>query len=462
MILGEDAFMKKRFLFVALAMMCAFCLFAEPRHALLIANNKYETLSNLGTPIKEARDLKKVLEKMNFKVTIVENATLKKMSDSIIDFEDLLNASGGVGFFHYGGHAVQVNGKNYLIPVDADIPSERKVASRTVDVDEVMTSMVADTNIVILDACRNNPLPASEGRSASRGLVVTGVRPKNSIIIYSAQAGSVATDGVFTPQLTKHLEEKKEFSAILREVRSEVHAITDGAQMPGEYSQLMTSVYLNGEPPASAGYYGKKPAWFDCFPGSMSCFAAEFRKRCPTVKIPDETVVFIVDIENKDVYSLEKQADFECMCDIQSYIGASISSVISKMLGNPTNENSDAYLETSTETLKVGNDIASVNVVSSLTRSSDGKEDFNVKLETPKGSYDVYDKNGKFALSNQAISWMNFAFNQAYPKISQSLKKIEDFKEYDNKRSLWKYKAIFCIDKNALDEDVKSNLEKSF
>ena len=67
-----------------------------------------------------------------------------------------------------------------------------------------------------------------------------------------------------------------------------------------------------------------------------------------------------------------------------------------------------------------------------------------------------------FVWSNQAISWMNFAFNQAYPNLSQSLKKIDDFKEYDNKRSVWSYKAVFYIDVNALREDVNSNLEKSF
>ena len=237
--------MKKLIVFAA-GLFFALSAFSESRNALLIANGKYKNFGNLATPVSEAKDLKKALEKLDFKVTLVENCNREKISDALYDFQTKLEKSGGIGFFHYGGHAVQVNGKNYLIPVDADIPDERRVASRAVDVDEVMASMQADTNIVILDACRNNPLPASSGRTATRGLVITEFKPKNSIIVYSAQPGKVAQDGIFTPILTEKLLEKKEFGAILRDVRNAVSTRTNGEQSPGEYNELITDVYLAG------------------------------------------------------------------------------------------------------------------------------------------------------------------------------------------------------------------------
>jgi len=172
------------------------------------------------------------------------------MLDELDNLKMRVNGKGGIAFFHYGGHGVQVNGANYLIPVDADIPDEKKVATRTVNIDEVMSSLdlcESDTNIVILDACRNNPLPAGSGRSASRGLSVVGIKPKNSIIVYSAEAGTVAQDGLFTPTLAKFIQEKNiSFSDILLKVRNEVNLKSSGQQTPGEYNQLFNNIYLNG------------------------------------------------------------------------------------------------------------------------------------------------------------------------------------------------------------------------
>ena len=236
----------KIFFLSALLLFGSLPLFSEARNALLIANSSYKNFGSLATPVNEARDLKKSLVQLGFTVTIVENGSREKMLDSVADFEKTLRGKGGIGFFHYGGHAVQVNGKNYLIPVDADIPDERRVATRSVDVDEIMASMVADTNIVILDACRNNPLPASSGRSATRGLVLTQEKPKNSIIVYSADAGKVAQDGVFTPLLTQKILEKKSLYAILLDVRREVNRRTNGEQTPKNDDGLMDEVYLAG------------------------------------------------------------------------------------------------------------------------------------------------------------------------------------------------------------------------
>ena len=236
----------KKLLSCIFVVVLSLSLFAENRNALLIANSNYKTLGNLATPVNEAKALQKSLEKVGFTVTVIENGSREKMMDSLYEFQKTLEKKGGLGFFHYGGHAVQVNGKNYLIPVDADIPDERKVSSRTIDFDEVLISMQADTNIVILDACRNNPLPVSSGRSATRGLAIVTTKPKNSIIVFSAESGKVAQDGVFTPILTEKLLEPKTFTEILMDVRREVLKRTNMEQNPEETGRLTENIYLAG------------------------------------------------------------------------------------------------------------------------------------------------------------------------------------------------------------------------
>lgn len=184
------------------------------------------------------------------------------MLDALYNFEQDLEKRGGIAFFHYGGHAVQVNGKNYLIPVDIDIPDERRVTTRALDSEEIMATLEAsgsDSNIIILDSCRNNPLPG-ESRSGARGLAVTGKKPKNSIIVYSAESGTVAQDGVFTPALLKYIETPNtSFSDILLRIRKEVYTVSKGAQTPGSYNQLFENIYLAGTATGAAVDTGAVP-----------------------------------------------------------------------------------------------------------------------------------------------------------------------------------------------------------
>jgi uncharacterized caspase-like protein len=128
---------------------------SENRTALLIADWAYANFGRLATPVPEARALKAALERLGFEVTMVENSSREGMLDALSDFEQALRRRGGIALFHYGGHGLQVAGKNYLVPANAEIPDERRVATRAVDVDEVMGSLDAsgsETNIVVLDA----------------------------------------------------------------------------------------------------------------------------------------------------------------------------------------------------------------------------------------------------------------------------------------------------------------------
>jgi formylglycine-generating enzyme required for sulfatase activity len=232
--------------------LCAFCLTAmgatTPKEALLIANGKYSHFAGLAHPATDASKLGAALEGLGFRVRVVRDGNREQMLDAIAEFERGLRNTGAIAFFHYGGHGVQVDGKNYLLPADADIPDERRVATRAVALDEVMTAMDAASaraSIIVIDACRDNPLPAGAGRNLTRGLSVVGLKPKNSIVIYAAEAGSKALDGLFTPILASSLQQKgRSINQIMMSVRSEVYAKSSGQQTPGEYNQLFEELFL--------------------------------------------------------------------------------------------------------------------------------------------------------------------------------------------------------------------------
>jgi hypothetical protein len=229
-------------------------LFAA-KEALLIANADYTNFGKLPNPLPDARKLSAALNQIGFSVNLVENASLEQMEDAIAAFEERLKITRGIAFFHYGGHGVQVNGQNFLIPANADIPDERRVNNRALNLQEVMDALDASgsaANIVVLDACRDNPLPATT-RSATRGLSVVQAKPKNSIIIFAAEAGSKAQDGLFTPILANAIiTPGQSISDVAMEVRRQVNQQSGGSQTPGEYNQLFDKIILaNSDSPSS-------------------------------------------------------------------------------------------------------------------------------------------------------------------------------------------------------------------
>jgi len=240
---------------------------AQPKEALLIANGKYSHFAGLAHPSPDAAKLSAALEQLGFRVRVVRDGNREQMLDAISEFERGLRNTGAIAFFHYGGHGVQVDGKNYLLPADADIPDERRVATRAVALDEVMTAMDAASaraSIIVIDACRDNPLPAGSGRNLARGLSVVGMKPKNSIVIYAAEAGNKALDGLFTPILASSLQQKgRSINQIMMSVRSEVYAKSSGQQTPGEYNQLFEELFLGesaGDDLAPEKIFAAKPA----------------------------------------------------------------------------------------------------------------------------------------------------------------------------------------------------------
>ncbi len=242
---------KKRIFFIFLLLIGAATAFPQDvKNALLIANGAYgRDIGALTQPVPEGRTLKSALESIGFNVTIVENANFEQMGSALQAFKEKNENEGGIALFHYGGHALQVNGVNYLVPANEKIENQNKVRYRCINVDEVMDSMLGDANIVVLDSCRNNPFQStSRGAASSRGLAAVTKRPANSIIVYSADSGQTAKDGVFTPILTKHITEKDtSIENVLKKVRRDVLRKTNDEQHTGEYSQLVGQIYLAGK-----------------------------------------------------------------------------------------------------------------------------------------------------------------------------------------------------------------------
>ena len=208
----------KTFVLLAMAFMITQVSYAQ-RYALVIGNSNYGAeVGALKNPVNDAKDMSVLLKKKQFKVTTLLNANRREMKQSIAIFTKQLHEKNAVGLFFYAGHGVEVEGRNYLIPLGANINGEGDVEFEAVDAGRVMGGMEYagnKLNMVILDACRNNPF-ARSFRSASRGLARMDP-PKGSLILYATSPGEAAADGsgrngVFTQHLLKAIDTPKSYS----------------------------------------------------------------------------------------------------------------------------------------------------------------------------------------------------------------------------------------------------------
>ena len=165
------------------------------RLALVIGNANY-TISPLRNPVNDANDVAKILKKLGFQVILKTNANRSSMIKAIQKFGRRLHQA-DVGLFFYAGHGLQVYGHNYLVPVDANIQSEADIEHETVEAARVLKQMELSNNginIVILDACRNNPYKRGISRDLTRGLARLDA-PNGTFIVYATAPGDVADDG---------------------------------------------------------------------------------------------------------------------------------------------------------------------------------------------------------------------------------------------------------------------------
>ncbi|HYA13234.1 MAG TPA: caspase family protein [Syntrophales bacterium] len=228
----------------------------ERRTALVVGNSNYESLP-LKNQVNDASDMALALQKVGFTVVLKNNADLQTMEEAIEDFGNKLK-QGGVGLFYYAGHGLQVNGINYLVPIRAKIVKETDVKYKAVDIGRVLDEMSNANNglnIVILDACRDNPLTRSF-RSANRGLAIISTAPTGTFIAYSTGPGQVAQDGErrnspFTAALIESIKIPDiPVEQVFKRVRQKMDTSSGGKHVPWELSSIKGDFYFN--PPAKA------------------------------------------------------------------------------------------------------------------------------------------------------------------------------------------------------------------
>jgi formylglycine-generating enzyme required for sulfatase activity len=225
---------------------------AETRIALVIGNSDYAS-GPLPNPANDAKMIGETLNNLGFEVIARRNADQNTMKRAIQEFGSRLEKAGpaAVGLFYYAGHGVQLNGRNYLIPTTAQIEREGDVEIEAVSADWVIEQMRYARNrlnIVILDACRNNPFTRSM-RSVDHGLATMDA-PAGILIAYSTAPGAVAADGSgrnspYTEALSQAMRDLHEpVEQVFKHVRVGVMSATSGKQVPWESSSLTGDFYF--------------------------------------------------------------------------------------------------------------------------------------------------------------------------------------------------------------------------
>ncbi|MFL9827529.1 caspase family protein [Rhodoplanes sp. SY1] len=220
---------------------------AESRVALVIGNGSYTAVPALDNPANDSKAMAELLRAADFEVITARDLGQAEMRRAIGDFARTVRGKGAdtVALVYYAGHGLQVDGDNYLVPVDAQIRQESDVPFETVRLADLMNALAAapvKTRIVMLDACRNNPFAAA-GRSGGRGLAIVDA-PNGTIVSYATAPGSEAEDGEGknSPYTAAFLKVAKEpglpIEQAFKRVRYAVHQETDGRQTPWESSSL--------------------------------------------------------------------------------------------------------------------------------------------------------------------------------------------------------------------------------
>jgi biotin carboxyl carrier protein len=228
-------------------------LSGQQRVALVIGNSAYDG-SPLRNPVHDARAMAAALREVGFEVLHLENASQTVMEDAIRTFGRRLTQTKGVGLFYFAGHGVQSDGRNYLIPVGGVFSSEADLPRKAVEANEVLARMEQSgnpLNLVILDACRNNPFKKFRGAGGKGGLAAMDA-PRGSLIAFATSPGAVASDGVGENGVyTKHLLENirtpgVQVEQMFKRVRSGVISDTGNRQVPWETTSIQGDFMFAG------------------------------------------------------------------------------------------------------------------------------------------------------------------------------------------------------------------------
>ena len=187
------------FSFIFLFLFSTSSVFAETRIALVMGNGDYQSGSKLDNPVNDADLMTKTLRGAGFDVTRVVDANRFQMRQAMLDYSRRLTNPNTIGVFYYAGHGIQVDGQNYLLPIDASPARKDELSLHGVALSEFLRTLNSVSgsegrlNVVILDACRNNPF-ARGWRSVNRGLATVDA-PSGTLIAFATAPGDVAADG---------------------------------------------------------------------------------------------------------------------------------------------------------------------------------------------------------------------------------------------------------------------------
>lgn len=249
---------KRAVLFVAILAVSAFFAAAqEGRFALVIGNAAYEGDAALANSVNDATDMANALSDIGWKVTKVLDADRKAMNRAVSAFrESLAGSNGASALLYYAGHGVQVDGANYLIPVGENFESPDDIKNDAVSLQAILDAFEAanvSTEVIILDACRNNPFAKKSSRDlgGSRGLNVIS-KPstvEGSAILFATAPGQTAADGngrngIFTAALLKFIRTDLKLQDLVTKVTGEVKLTTGGKQIPYNSISLSDDYYL--------------------------------------------------------------------------------------------------------------------------------------------------------------------------------------------------------------------------
>ena len=249
-------------------LLCTCMASAETRIALIIGNSDYASANlKLANPANDATAMQRALQDAGFQTIVRLNAKRLDFYRAVDEFSaKIIRDPHSVGLFYYAGHGVQAEGVNYLIPVDAEIESSADLEANAFDVARVLHAMHAaqnEMNILILDACRDNPLRRT--RSVARGLARIDA-PSGTFIAYAAAPGQTAQDGngangVFTGELLKAIREPNvPLEQMFKKVITGVKAETRGAQTPWSEASIQGDFYFHSQVlPASSPNSGLDP-----------------------------------------------------------------------------------------------------------------------------------------------------------------------------------------------------------
>ena len=228
----------------------------EKRYALVIGNSNYnKEIGTLKNPVNDATDVATELRKSDFEVQLITNCTYVQLREAMRKFHQKLTdgpKDQTVGLFYYAGHGVQYQDENYLVPIDADVKFEDDITRMCFPVQRMVLANMERSNsrmnIVILDACRNNPFPATT-RSVSAGLADMK-RARGSFIAYATSPGSVASDGsgrngLYTQELLKALRKPNlTIEQVFKDVRMNVLRLSGDKQYTWDSSNIIGEFYF--------------------------------------------------------------------------------------------------------------------------------------------------------------------------------------------------------------------------